>query len=229
MSPNVSCILALFMCCPGTYNNAFKPAYSGGVALQTECTACPAHTTTSVTGSKDVTDCNMCVVGFGGPDCATECGGIGTSASYGKEGMAAGALCTACPNMAKGYFFTYAPTGTTTTSGHPYTPYVVSRIGATSTSDCLAEFSQIADESWYLWYPELLHMIVVDVPGADKDAQFENCVARCKPGPNGDCQFATFDYTAAMASSQCWHKITPIPLPTRSVCSPDGTIASNRQ
>lgn len=97
--------------------------------------------------------------------------------------------------MAKGFFFDYLAVN------RPFKPEVVARPEATTTGECLAEFSQIVDAAWFLG--DTATMTSVDVSTASGvDAKFESCVAACK----GDslCQFLTFDYP----TGTCYHKLT---------------------
>lgn len=57
--------------CPiGTYNNLTWQA-----SKTVPCTACPTGTTTQGTGSNNEDQCNLCQPGFGGTNCADNCGG----------------------------------------------------------------------------------------------------------------------------------------------------------
>jgi hypothetical protein len=99
--------------------------------------------------------------------------------------------------MAQGFFFDYLAVN------RPFKPAVVVRPGATTSSDCLAEFSQIDDAAWFLGdITPGQGLTAVAVSGADVDAKFDSCVAACKA--NALCQFLTFDYP----TGTCYHKLT---------------------
>jgi len=130
-------------------------------------------------------DCNMCAVGFGGTDCAIQCGG--NNATYGTAGREKDEPCVECPVIAVGFYFDYMAVN------RNFTPVVVARPGAASAADCLAEFAQIADLAWYMGGP--VDMDLVDV------GTFEACVDICKR--DDDCQYITYDYN----TTQCYKKM----------------------
>lgn len=154
----------------GTYNDQLRSNTT------TPCTACPDHLTTSQAGGRSLEDCDTCAVGFGGTDCATQCGG--SNATYGPAGREKDAPCEACPVIAAGYFFDYLAVN------RNFSPAVVARPGPTSLGDCLAEFAQITDVAFYLGGSVEMSPVAA--------ATFEACVDGCKT--DDDCQYITFDY-----------------------------------
>jgi len=128
----------------------------------------------------------MCVVGFGGTDCATQCGG--SNATYGTAGREKGEACVECPVIAVGFYFDYMAIN------RNFTPAVVARPGAVSPADCLAEFGQIADLAWYMGRP-------VDMARVADVGTFEACVEDCKR--DDDFQDITYDYN----TTQCYKKV----------------------
>lgn len=156
--------------CPvGTYNNATQSN------LTAPCTTCPTGLTTSGTGSNRADQCNLCSAGYGGTDCATQCGGA--SATYGPAGSDAGTNCTTCPAMTQGFAFDYRGTSV------DYAPGSIARSGASTASDCLAEFAQIVDVAWWL---NSTATPAASAAAADMTA----CAATCM----GSCMFVTLDY-----------------------------------
>lgn len=142
------------------------------------CTPCTTGLTTSRTGGRTASDCNLCLPGYGGAsDCTNQCGGL--AATYGPAGRSTEdgtTACLDCPTMSVGFSFDYKSVN------QAFTPNSVARLGAETGADCLAEFAQIVDAAWWL-------------PGANASAvagvsTFGDCVDAC----TGDCQFVTFDY-----------------------------------
>jgi hypothetical protein len=95
----------------------------------------------------------------------------------------------ACPPIEKGYFFDYDGT-------KMFKPAVVSRLGAESLGDCLAEFAQVGDTAWYMGGD--VTMTPVLVSDGDIDLQFLDCVSKCTAAAK--CQYITFDYTTGTCS-----------------------------
>lgn len=80
-----------------------------------------------------------CMEGYGGPDCATPCGGVGPAASYGPAGRAVGSECVACSVSKTGYSYNWMG------QNDAFAPRSVAKLGAASPADCLAEFVQVRD------------------------------------------------------------------------------------
>jgi hypothetical protein len=75
--------------CPiGAYNNDTIDSNR-----QAACTACTTGTTTQSTGSSSPDQCNLCAIGYGGPMCATPCGGDVTDSSAVYPGTVSRVLC----------------------------------------------------------------------------------------------------------------------------------------
>lgn len=172
--------LAPPLCSAGTFNPELRSNTTAA------CDACPAGLTTSQAGGRSAADCNMCSVGYGGSNCATQCGGI-NGATFGPAGRSKLAPdCVACPAMSTGFSFDHM-------GNQNFTPAAVARLAADSAADCLAEFAQIVDTAWYLNGAAVLTQ--------DTNATtFDACVAACKDDAN--CQFITYDYD----SNQCFRK-----------------------
>lgn len=78
-----------------------------------------------------------CKEGYGGPDCATPCGGVGAAASYGPPGRAVGAECVPCSVAKTGYSYDWNG------ANDLFAPRSVAKLGAAMSGDCLAEFVQV--------------------------------------------------------------------------------------
>jgi hypothetical protein len=138
--PRLTFSLLLVVLCPlscsppGTYNDLLR------ADTATACTTCAAGLSTSTTGGRDSSACDVCATGYGGTNCAAQCGGgSGVNATFGVAGRARGANCDACPTMSTGFSFDYLG------QNRAFTPNPLARLGADSPADCLAEFAQIAD------------------------------------------------------------------------------------
>jgi hypothetical protein len=73
-----------------------------------------------------------------------------------------------------------------------FVPQTIARPGATSPVDCLAEYSQLQDGSW--WLP------LADSTGVNVSTgvtTFASCVERCD---QARCQLVTYDYVAQECS-----------------------------
>lgn len=177
--------------CPvGKFNSEVRLSDVGN---NQSCTPCPAGLTTTEEGASSPANssCNVCAPGYGGAsfvDCyiGKTCGGV-NGANYGPWGRSPTTFaCTPCPTMATGsggFTFDFAQ------STNNYAPGSVARPGATSVSDCLAEFTQVEDNVWSL--PSNL------TATPDAADSLEGCTAAC--AEDADCMFVTFNY----ASDSC--------------------------
>jgi hypothetical protein len=124
----------LCLCCPrsppGTYNDVVRNDTSS------PCKRCPTGTTTVLDGADSIEDCTACAPGYGGPNCATPCGG--SVATYGPAGRFLGAECTPCSAAKVGYSYNWNG------GMDSFAPTPVARLGASSGYDCLAEFVQVS-------------------------------------------------------------------------------------
>lgn len=171
--------MCAFLTPAGTYNPEIRTTKTA------PCTACPEGRTTSQAGATTINDCSLCVVGYGGSDCNQRCGGgRGANATYGVEGSEA-RVCEPCPAVANGFTFYYRG------NQSAFVPAVVSRLGAGSAGDCLAEFAQITDSAWALGG-------TVQLTDVANIASFEACAEACRTTSN--CQYATYDYEASLAA-----------------------------
>jgi len=203
---------AIVPCPVGTYNDVLR------ADTTSPCGSCPAGLSTSQAGGRSLTDCNVCSAGYGGANCATQCG-AGNGATFGPAGRPEGTACEACPAMTTGFSFDYLAVN------QNFTPAAVARAGADSPADCLAEFAQIADAAWFLGGS----VAMTNVTQASGVTTFDGCVADCKA--DGNCQYITFDYDAAT----CWKKAVTAPATTgdvvafKAVTAGDTTAAGTRK
>lgn len=124
----------------------------------------------------------VCAPGFGGPGCSQLCGGVGISASYGPPGRAVNAPCVLCSSNGetRGFSYDWA-------LGNDYiAPRTVSRDGAALSIECLSEYSQLSDGSFYLPLSSDAGVAVTD--GV---LNFTACVELCS---EAECQLVTYDY-----------------------------------
>jgi hypothetical protein len=129
---------AIMPCALGTYNDA---AFTANTSAP--CTACPTGRTTSVEGASKLEQCQLCSPGYGGANCATQCGGLGTSATYGPAGRTVDdPACLACSTQATGYSFEWQMQNAL------FQSQALSRTGANASTDCVAQFGQLQDRSW---------------------------------------------------------------------------------
>lgn len=163
----------------GTYNNVLK-ALTG--ADDKPCTACPTGKTTDssrLTGATAESQCDQCREGYGGTNCGSLCGGsTGTGATYGPARPDNSPACTVCPQMDPGFFF--VANGAT----QYYRPLSLTRAGAGSATQCVAEFAQLEEQNWYLHG----NATMFDVAATTLDT----CVEACRSV--SVCQYITFDY-----------------------------------
>jgi hypothetical protein len=134
----------------------------------------------------------VCFPGFGGPQCAQACGGFGADASYGPAGRGIGTPCIPCAQSGKTYGFSFHYN----TGNDVYVPRTIARTGASLALDCLSEYSQLVDGSWFI-------PVDPDAPSTTvtRDVNtFAECVALCPAGSN--CQFVTYDYVAKTCSAR---------------------------
>lgn len=166
--------------CPaGTYNNVTK-ALTG--TDDKPCTPCPTGKTTDssrLTGATAESQCDQCREGYGGANCGSLCGGgTGTGATYGPARPVNSPACTVCPQMDPGFFF--VANGAT----QYYRPLSLTRQGAGSATQCVAEFAQLEEQNWYLHG----NATMFDVAATTLDT----CVEACRSV--SVCQYITFDY-----------------------------------
>lgn len=122
-----------------------------------------------------------CKPGYGGTNCAAQCGGPSSSGTYGQGQRA---LSTPCANCATTNF-----TVNVAGSNQTYVAAAASRLGADSISDCLSSWAAYGD-SWQLTAgPAGAYTLYNNV------ANLSSCLMLC----TGDCQFATY----LPAASQC--------------------------
>lgn len=125
----------------------------------------------------------MCLPGYGGDLCATPCGGFGEEATYGPPGRALGSSCVSCSSkgVTIGFSFHW------NLENDLFAPRILSRRYANSPVDCLSEFSQYKDSSFYL--PVSSDMATTVTEGVKS---FTECVAMCSA--SNQCQFVTYNY-----------------------------------
>lgn len=173
----------------GTYNDKQRPDRTS------PCTACPEGRSTFLAGSVSINDCSICAAGYGGAECSQRCGGgRGANATFGAAGRSVGSDCAACPAALNAFSFFHR------SSHSRFTPDVVSRVGAESSSNCLAEFAQIADAAWSMGGAIALNH-VPDI------RSFDDCVDSCKS--SAGCQYVTYDYEAT-AGDGCFRKLAGV-------------------
>jgi hypothetical protein len=68
-----------------------------------------------------------------------------------------------------------------------FAPRTISRTGATSSIDCVSEYAQLVDMSWYLPLASSVSTAVTA-----NVSTFQACVDLC----TGACEFVTYDYVA---------------------------------
>lgn len=125
----------------------------------------------------------VCSAGYGGPSCGTLCGGEGTAASYGPAGRALNSACIPCGHDGQTYGYSFD----WNQSNDVFSSRTISRPAAISPIDCVSEFGQLVDMSWYL---PLASPVATRV--ASGVASFGACVARCTSASK--CQMVTYDY-----------------------------------
>lgn len=128
-----------------------------------------------------VRGCDTCLPGFGGANCATQCGGS-NGPNYAPVGQTKGTDCLACPLLDGGWGFDYRG------AEQPFNPPIVARTGADSRSACFTEFLQFSDPAWFMGGNATL----TAAPGA---STLDACVASCRA--QASCQYLMFDYAAA--------------------------------
>lgn len=131
----------------------------------------------------------VCLPGFGGPQCSQACGGLGDAATYGPAGREIGSACIPCQTAGKTYGFSFD----WNMNNDVFTPRTISRTGASVSVDCLAEYGQLLDGSWFIpLSPGPQVTITNDIK------TFAECVALCPM--DSTCQFVTYDYAAKTCS-----------------------------
>lgn len=126
--------------CPiGTYN-----ALSWQASTTAACTNCSTGLTTAAEGSSQADQCALCVAGYGGANCASQCGGLGAAATYGPIGRSVDTdpACIPCSNQSTGYSFEWNK------ANDLFQALPLSKLGASSALDCVADLSQLMDGSW---------------------------------------------------------------------------------
>lgn len=107
------------------------------------------------------------------------------AASYGPAGRAVGSSCISCGTDGKTYGFSFD----WQSSNDVFAPRTIARSGATSPIDCVSEYAQIIDMSWFLPLGSNAATTV-----ASNVASFQACVDKCSA--SSTCQFVTYDYQA---------------------------------
>jgi hypothetical protein len=110
---------------------------------------------------------------------------VGLAASYGPAGRALNSQCIPCGTDGKTYGFSFD----WQKSNDVFAPTTISRTGASSPIDCVSEYAQIVDMSWFL--PLLSNVATTVTAGVQS---FQACVDVCSAAPT--CQFVTYDYVA---------------------------------
>jgi hypothetical protein len=118
----------------------------------------------------------VCSAGYGETNCATLCGGFGTTGTYGAGLRALSTPCTKCPTTN----LTVDIGGTNQT----LVAWPSARPGADAQGDCLSLWASYG-EGWYL--PAGPPSSYIQQSAANLTA----CLALC----TGECQFVTYDTT----------------------------------
>lgn len=137
--------------------------------------------TTQTEGSTSSDSCNVCAPGYGETNCATACGG----GKYSTGGGAIGTACASCPTMTGGGYVFYYNDDNNVYAASP----AVSRSGADSVGDCLAQYNQVVDGVGFIAHSG-------GTPTAAGDGSLTACLGECTTG----CMFVTFQYPAAGGS-----------------------------
>jgi hypothetical protein len=142
---------------------------------QAACLQCPAGRTTGDVESKLASDCDLCKPGYGNSNCATVCGGVGASATYGEGLRPLSTSCTACSPT----ILTANISGTS----QNFSSTASSKTSASLPTDCLSTWA-IFGQNWYLAEGDSASVTLVTV----------GSVAACWTACQGttDCQFATY-------------------------------------
>lgn len=172
-------------CQLGLYSN-------GSLPIGQPCLKCPAGRTTSDTGTTSIDGCSLCAAGYGGPS-ASQC----VPCQDGRFGPPAGGSsvrgdhtrCLSCPT---GTAFSFPDW-----NGNldVFSPSPTSPVGATSASDCLAEFSQTVEGPFFLDLKPN-HPDFPAIPGAETLAA---CVSYCSE--DDACAAITFNYQSTTCSA----------------------------
>jgi len=141
MGPGFGLVGTSIVPCPiGTYN-----ALDWQASQTAACTNCSTGLTTVAEGSSQANQCNLCVPGYGGANCASACGGgIGAAATYGPAGRSVDTdpSCIPCSNQSTGYSFEW------NMNNDLFQANALSKPNANSSLDCVADLSQLMDGSW---------------------------------------------------------------------------------
>lgn len=155
------------------------------------CKSCPTGRTTPKAGSDALSDCQLCLPGYGGVNCSLPCGGVGVNSTYGPPGRAYVdnhvTECMQCSSRGQTATFSFS----WNMQNDLFTPRTVSRIGAASSLECLSEYSQINDGSYYLPISATEDPSGNTVFKVEKVPNFAACTAECDAR---QCQLVTYDY-----------------------------------
>lgn len=173
----------------GTFNGDLKALTDTNLL----CSACPGGRTNDRIGATAENQCDQCMAGYAGTNCGTVCGGgAGENATYKAAGSMDGSGCDTCPAMVPGFYYAYS-------GSKFYTPRSLTRPGASSATQCVAEFAQLGElnANWYLDGNATMTN--------DTATNLEDCVEACRSDQG--CQYITFDY--APTASKCQLKTKP--------------------
>jgi hypothetical protein len=125
--------------CPlGTFSDGTNTVTNKAV-----CNKCPEGRTTPETGAKSAAECSLCAAGYGGGS-VEHCRPCADGTYNPLSGrMLDSTRCLACP-VNRAFSFPWGD------DDHDFVPLATSRAGATSQSDCLADFSQTVDGGFFL-------------------------------------------------------------------------------
>lgn len=120
----------------------------------------------------------MCIAGYGNTACATQCGGVGASATYGAGERPLNTTCAACDST----------TLLVNISGteENYTSSASSKPGASDVSDCLSTWASYG-ANWYLATDSSSDPNTLVSSSA---ASLSACLDQCQA--NSKCMFATY-------------------------------------
>lgn len=123
----------------------------------------------------------VCIPGYGNTACATQCGGVGPSATYGFDERPLSTPCAACASTNLEVNISNTPM--------TYTASASSKLGASDVNDCLSTWSSYG-VNWYLadTSPGAAYIVV-------SAASLSVCLDQCQA--NSLCLFATYDNAAA--------------------------------
>lgn len=136
------------------------------------------------------------VAGYSGQDCSQQCGGVATAASFGPPGRLINSPCVPCSSQGKtvGFSFDF------NMQNDLFAPRTVARPRASSATDCLSEYAQVVDGSWYLPLSSSQGTSTTkEVPS------FAACVDICSATA---CQLLTYDYV----DRSCMTRVSLTPI-----------------